>query len=79
MSGAIHRHPHAFMAQTGTTLHDRILVLSITHYVADLVEYMFRNEWSYTTIPRMPSWHRQEHYSITNISNILYYSVGILL
>ena len=35
MSGDIHLLPHAFMAQTGTALHDRILVLSRTHYVAD--------------------------------------------
>jgi hypothetical protein len=27
--------PHAFMAYTGTTLHDRILEVSVTHYVAD--------------------------------------------
>jgi len=35
MSGAIHLLPHAFMASTGLTLHDRILVVSVTHYVAD--------------------------------------------
>jgi hypothetical protein len=43
---------HAFMAQTGTTLHDRILVVSVTHSVADYwvdvkLKYIVRNEWSY--------------------------------
>jgi len=35
MSGAIHLHPHDFMAQTGTALHYRMLLVFITRYVAD--------------------------------------------
>jgi len=35
MIGTIHLLPHAFMAKTGTALHDRVLEVSVTHYVAD--------------------------------------------
>ena len=35
MIGTIHLLPHAFMAKTGTALHDRVLEVSATHYVAD--------------------------------------------
>jgi hypothetical protein len=57
--------PHAFTAQTGTTLHDKILEVSVTHYVADYwvdVKWkcIVRNEWSYTPTSPVPSWHRQE-------------------
>ena len=35
VTGAMHLLPHAFMAQTGTTLHETIPDVSVTHYVAD--------------------------------------------
>lgn len=34
ISGAIHLFAHAFMACTGTTLHDRILLILVVRYVA---------------------------------------------
>ena len=35
MSGAIHLLTHAFMAQTGTILHGRILLVIVISYVTD--------------------------------------------
>jgi hypothetical protein len=42
MSAAKQLLPHAFMALTGTTLHDRILVVSVLHYFVDY--WMMFNE-----------------------------------